>query len=83
MSFLTYPDPASSLFRHDDLSWTTLVLSAHRPEIEPLSPLCTLQRDLLTAVVEAELPISSFRLELLRAWNAACSQRAHEFVGHA
>jgi len=83
MPLLTYPDNASSLFRHDDLSWTTLVLSAHRPEIKPSSPLCTLQRDRLTAVAEAELPISSFRLEVLRAWNAACSERDHGFVGHA
>jgi len=37
----------------------------------------------MTAVVEAELPRSSFRLEVLRAWSAASSERGHELAGHA
>jgi hypothetical protein len=83
MPLLTYPNHASQSFSHNEVSWTALVLSAHRLDGSLPSPSSTSQRDRMTGMVAAELPISSFRLEVLRAWNAACGERRHEFVGHA
>jgi ATP/maltotriose-dependent transcriptional regulator MalT len=79
-----HPDHALSFAApHDDAAWMRSILSQSETDLLPISqPRCSQHDDLMRAI-EADLPSSSFRLQVLRAWAAASAGGDAEAAGHA
>jgi hypothetical protein len=84
MPLQEHPEHAnSSTEPNNDVAWMNAVLSPSAADVPSLPAPPFSPADGPPLAIDPDLPPSSFRLQFLRAWTAAISDRSAKVAGHA